>query len=307
MPTETIIRFPSGWTDSSAFEVALAAPPLAAHANACHVVRVQVPRGCFLMVDAATKLLSCANQLHDMTKRVTLEFEDGEAGTMGYLNRVGFFDYLNRAVVVLPSRPAVSAAKVYSGANSGLVEVRALRASAMDKLLPGQLADCLVNAAGATGAKDEALGQVAFTIFSELIQNVYRHSETRLDGYAALQYYRRGKKVTVTVSDSGAGLLQTLRPSLKAHFPLLANKSDADVLVEMVTSGVSRFGPDNGCGISQCARNAVTRNAAMEIRMPTSRALFRPTADKRYLGIAVFEEHLPLVWGTHVSLDFKLD
>ncbi|MBX3672649.1 MAG: hypothetical protein KF776_06710 [Burkholderiales bacterium] len=259
------------------------------------------------MVDATVKLLSCANQLCRMTKRVTLEFEDGEAGTMGYLNRLGFFDHLDATAVVLPSRPAVSGAAVYGGANAGLVEVRALRAANLDGALPGHLADCLADAAGVTGAKKDHLSQAAFTVFSELIQNVYRHSETTLDGYAALQYYRRGRKVTVAVSDSGLGIMQTLRPGLKAHFPLLAAKSDADLLVEMVSSGVSRYGRDNGCGIRQCARNALALKAAMEIRMPMSRAVFRPSTDTRFLGIATFDEQLPLIWGTHVSLDFRVD
>lgn len=307
MNAEATVRFPASWTGSGAFEKALAAANMSPHANACHAVRFVVTSGCLLMVDATVKLLSCANQLCDMTKRVTLEFEDGEAGTMGYLNRLGFFDHLDDAAVVRPSRPAVSAAAVYGGANAGLVEVRALSAANLEGALPGHLADCLADAAGVTGTRKSQLSQAAFTVFSELIQNVYRHSETKLDGYAALQYYRRGRKVTVAVSDSGLGIMQTLRPGLKAHFPLLAAKSDADLLVEMVTSGVSRYGPDNGCGIRQCARNALALRAAMEIRMPMSRAVFSPSADKRYLGIATFDDQLPLIWGTHVSLDFRLD
>ena len=47
------------------------------------------------MVDGAIRLLSLANQLAATTRRIHLDFEEGETGTMGYLNRMGFFDHLH--------------------------------------------------------------------------------------------------------------------------------------------------------------------------------------------------------------------
>ena len=51
-----------------------------------------------------------------------------------------------------------------------------------------------------------------WTIFAELIQNIFDHSGTQLDGYAALQVYQGGNKVSVAVSDSGRGIMDCTAP-----------------------------------------------------------------------------------------------
>ena len=79
------------------------------------------------MIDAAIRLLSLANQLAFTTRRVELEFEEGEAGTMGYLNRMGFFDHLAAPIKVTPNRPAYSGAELYRGGNTGLVEIARIK------------------------------------------------------------------------------------------------------------------------------------------------------------------------------------
>jgi hypothetical protein len=48
----------------------------------------------------------------------------------------------------------------------------------------------------------EDLGGATFTVLAELIDNVFSHSETALDGYAALQVYPKGDSLQVAVSDS---------------------------------------------------------------------------------------------------------
>ena len=304
---ESIVTFPSRWVNSGSFEVALNRAIVHPHSNEAFVVRFVMPAGSALMVDASTRLLSMANQLTQSLKKVTLDFEDGPTGTMGYLDRMGFFDFLDEHVYVLPERPIISGAAIYGGGNRNLVEFCSLNPESVDKELPGRLADSLRNTLRGQPKSNEQIGDAAFTIFSELIQNVYRHSETKLDGYAALQLYGRTKKVQVSVSDSGLGIMATLRPSLETHFPKLANAGDSALLIEMVSKGVSRFGRDNGCGIYICARKALSLNAKLEIRMPKSRVLFTPDARGRLLGIASYEEGLPLVWGTHICLTFDVD
>jgi len=107
---------------------------------------------------------------------------------MGYLNRMGFFDHLSRNVEVLPAWPSVSGAEIHAGSNPGLVEIACINHSSRDPSLPTRLTDALMRACGRRpDAKD--LEGAAWTIFAELIDNVFSHSETRLDGYAALQLY----------------------------------------------------------------------------------------------------------------------
>ena len=84
--------------------------------------------GCKLMVVPIVRMLSLANQLCAIGKRVTLTFLEGEAGAMGYLDRIGFFDYLSPDAIVLPSCP------LFSGANMHFEEIRTLsRSRRMEK------------------------------------------------------------------------------------------------------------------------------------------------------------------------------
>jgi hypothetical protein len=304
---ESVVTFPSRWVNGGSFESSLNAAALHPHSNEAYGVRFVVPAGSAIMVDAGTRLLSMANQLVKCTKNVVLDFEDGQTGTMGYLDRMGFFDMLDPQVDVLPERPVISGALIYGGGNRNLVEFCSLSPKTIDKELPSRLADSLRNSLPSSRKNSDQIGDAAFTIFSELIQNVYRHSETELDGYAALQLYRNSQKVQVSVSDSGLGIMDTLRPTLRTHFPALADAGDASLLIEMVSKGVSRFGRDNGCGIHLCARKALSLKAGMEIRMPKSRVVFSPASGGRFLGIASYDEGLPLVWGTHVCLTFRVD
>jgi hypothetical protein len=98
-----VIRFPAQWVNASRFEWALR-NSCGPHDPNTFEVGFTFPTCCKVMVDAAIRLLSRANQLASTTRRVHLNFEEGDTGTMGYLNRMGFFDHLADAVEVLPSR-----------------------------------------------------------------------------------------------------------------------------------------------------------------------------------------------------------
>jgi hypothetical protein len=105
------VTFPPTWIDAGRFDTALK-DSCGPHDPQTHEVVFNFPAGCKIMIDGAIRMLSLANQLAFSTRRVRLNFEEGEAGTMGYLNRMAFFDNLDGKVEVLPSRPA------YSGANT---------------------------------------------------------------------------------------------------------------------------------------------------------------------------------------------
>jgi hypothetical protein len=89
----------------------------------------------------------------------------------------------------------------------------------------------------------------AWTIFAELIDNVFSHSETPLDGYAALQAYQSGDR------------LETLRPCLQNEFPRLVGLSDVELLVEVFQQGLSRHGADRGCGLNRGEGHEIQRGA----------------------------------------------
>ena len=299
-----VVHFPARWINTSQFESALKVS-CGPHASGTHEVTFEFPTGCKIMADVALRLLSLANQLVFTTRRVRLNFEEGEAGTMGYLNRMGFFDHLHPDIELLPRRPIYSAAAIHRGGNSMLVEIARINKDARDADLPNRLTEAIAHSCGSRADVDELQG-AAWTIFAELIDNIFAHSATHLDGYAALQVYSGGNRLSVAVSDSGLGIMETLRPSLQTEFPKLANLSDADLLVEVFRQGLSRHGPDRGCGLKGCAAKAIKFDASLDVRLPNQRVLLTPTRGAYQLNTTYCYEGLPLVWGTHIAFAFGL-
>ena len=258
------------------------------------------------MIDAALRLLSLLNQLDYCSKSVTLDFQDGENGVMGYLDRMGFFKQLPQRIKILPFRPTLSRVDFYEGTNPTLVEIAEINRNTRDNSLLTRLTDALMTAYGFREDAEELKG-AAWTIFAELIDNVFSHSQTLLDGYAALQEYRGGRTLQVAVSDSGLGIMETLRPALNSEAPKLARLSDVDLLVEIFRQGISRHGTDRGCGLKGSAAKAIKYNAELDIRLPHERVLLVPGHKGYTPNTAYCSSELPLLWGTHICFKFKFD
>lgn len=298
-----MVRFPALWINVARFELALR-NSCGPHDPSTYDVSFEFPVGCKVMVDAAIRLLSLVNQLVSTTRRVRLHFEEGEAGTMGYLNRMGFFDHLAESAEVLPSRPTYSAAEIHRGGNAALVEIARINKDARDEELPTRLTDALMRSCHTRPDAHELKG-AAWVIFAELIDNIFSHSRTELDGYAALQVYSRGNRLSVAVSDSGLGIMETLRPSLSTEFPKLVGLSDTDLLVEVFRQGLSRHGPDRGCGLKGSAAKAIKFKATLDVRLPRQSVLLTPARGAYEANTAHCYEGLPLVWGTHIAFGFR--
>lgn len=299
-----VVRFPANWVNATQFEWALR-KSCGPHASSTFETTFEFPTGCKVMIEAAIRLLSLVNQLALTMRRVRLNFEDGADGTMGYLNRMGFFDHLACSVEVLPSRPAYSGAKFYRGNNAALVEIARINKDSRDDGLPTRLTDALMRSCGSRPDAGELRG-AAWTIFAELIDNIFSHSQTELDGYAALQVYSKGNRLSVAVSDSGLGIMNTLRPALGIEFPKLTGLSDTDLLVEVFRQGLSRHGSDRGCGLKGSAAKAIKFDATLDVRLPEQRVLLTPARGHYAPNVAECYEGLPLVWGTHIAFGFRL-
>lgn len=301
---QCVVRFPATWVDASDFEAALRTS-CGPHDPDSYDTVFEIPAGCKIMIDGAIRLLSLANQLASTTRRTRFRFEEDEVGTMGYLNRMGFFDCLDPRIDIEPERPFISRAALYRGENPMLVEITRINRGVRDDELPTRLSG-VVKEACKSRVDVEELGGAVWTIFAELIQNIFDHSDTQLDGYAALQVYQGGNKVSVAVSDSGRGIMDTLRPALRTEFPKLANLSDAEVLVEIFRQGVSRHGADRGCGLRGCAAKAVKFAATLDVRLPNQRVLLVPTNGIYKASTARCLKGLPLLWGTHIGFNFVM-
>lgn len=301
-----MIELPGRWLDVSQFEEILSSG-LSPHENAGGEVLFRFQTRCQLMTDAIVRLLSLINQLHFCTHRVILDFMAEDSPLAGYLNRIGFFDHLPLDIAVRPSRPIFSAAKRYRGANAGLVEIAHIDPAAERD---AGLLDRLTRAIeGACGNRPDAaeLEGAAWTVLAELIDNIYSHSDTPVKGFAALQVYKNGNILKVAVSDSGKGLLETLRPSLKTQHPRLADLPEMELLVEVFRRGLSRHGPDRGCGLKGSAEKAIKFRAELDVRLPRVRVHLVPGKDGYAPNTAYCYKNLPLIWGTHLSFAFKLD
>jgi len=66
--------FPAQWVNAGKFEKALRESG-GPHDASVFEVTFYFPNGCKVMVDAAIRILSLANQLASTTRRVSLEFE----------------------------------------------------------------------------------------------------------------------------------------------------------------------------------------------------------------------------------------
>lgn len=193
-----VLKHPGKWVTTRAFEAALLSRGDALGSSVTSVT-IQIPADSKLMIDVVVRLLSFCNQFSLCTKRVKLEFAD--EGAMDYLNRMGFFDQLDSRVIVLPRRPSFSGASIYRGGNLSLVEIEHFnQQSGVDKYLEPRLADT-VKRVCANRPDVEQIHAAIFCLFGELISNVFDHSGSALDAYAALQSYPQGNRITVTVSD----------------------------------------------------------------------------------------------------------
>jgi hypothetical protein len=302
------INFPASWIDASKFERTLQRDG-APHDHDGTVFKF--PAGSKIMLDTAIRLLSLCNQLVTCSHRVVLDFEEDGSGALGYLDRMGFFDHLDSRVDVLPDRPIISGAEIYRGTNQNLVEIMPINPRERQQDLPAKLTAALMN--GYTGDDvDEQLEGASLTIFKELVDNVFSHSQTPLDGYAALQTYKGGSSLKVAVSDSGLGILETLRPALRTVAPSKGNLTDTDLIVEIFRQGLSRHGSDRGCGLRGCglrgcASKAIKFGAELDVRLPKSRVKLTPAREGYRPNTAYCYNDLPLIWGTHICFTFDLD
>ena len=220
---------------------------------------------------------------------------------------MGFFDHLSPEAIVIPCRPSHSAAQTHFGGNAHLVEIAAIGSDHVDETLPNRLRSAIQSACHARPDVEKLAGS-AWLIFTELIGNIGEHSHTTLDGYAALQVYSGGNALHVAVSDSGVGIMNTLRPSLKDQFPHFVAMTDVDLLVEVFRQGISRFGSDRGrgCGLRKCAEKAIKFHSELDVRLPRQRVRLSPRVGGYRPNTAYCSDGLPLPWGTHISFEFEL-
>lgn len=178
--------------------------------------------------------------------------------------------------------------------------------------LPTKLKSSFIDLAGEEHANS------AFGFMSEYINNIIEHSQTPIPGVAALQVYGKNRtKVQTVFSDSGKGIIGTLRPVLAERYPELHKQypeqqenSDIFLLKEVLEKGeVSGADDENykarGLGLKLSAKNAAKFDATICVRQED----FELTLKYRggTLSDYSFCTDLKKLKGTHICFDFFLD
>jgi len=306
---DLIINFPKHcWVDCDLFESALeqVESPLESQANSVHII---IPVGCKLLLESIARLMALSNQLVSRNKNVTLDFTQ-QPGTLSYVSRLGFFEHLDSRVNVLPGRPVVSRAQLYSENSDSVVEFGSIDPSNPDKSIPKRLKKVFVDLAG------EKYDQDAYTVLSELFGNVMEHSKLPIPGFIGLQFYKNTSPphIQTVISDSGEGILGTLKPIFQDKYPdqyqEIKNSGedfDRELLRRVFLNGrISQVDdPNRGLGISSSSKVAQKYSAKILVRQANCEICLNFKQGK--LKPINFKTNLPLIHGTHICFDFELD
>jgi hypothetical protein len=235
-------------------------------------ITFSIPAKASLPLETIVRLLNVSNQFSSLGFKIKLKFLGKESNAMGYCDRMGLFELLQEKVIVEPKPPKKSRRSLFQNSNGSLVELEIVNANTLNKLLPQKLAETIVNHLDdIDGVNKKQLVKIYRTIFSELTNNIYEHSKTNLDGFVGMQLYKKGlrPRAELIICDSGLGLLETIRPSLKLHNKKYKDYSDAELVAEMLTVGISSKDPavGGGNGIETCFRHASKMNSDLTIRL----------------------------------------
>lgn len=307
MPTELKIVLPKNWVDSSQFEsaIALGGSPLDAMERE---VVIHVPENCRLLLESIARFMALLNQLAFCGKKVTLDF-GYKSSAFTYLDRLGFFEYLSKDISVNPERPTESASTIFKDNSERLVEIGKIDPSNPDVTLPKRLKERFVSQVGAK------YSQAAFTVLSELFDNVSEHAESPILGFVALQRYD-GKipHIQTVISDSGKGIIGTLSPVLRRKYPeildeaALAGSSIEELLLKKVFTQGKISQSDNegkGLGLKSSADAAAKFDVIITVRQENCEAKF--FYKKNALRDYKFSNSLTRILGTHICFDFPID
>jgi hypothetical protein len=266
---------------------------------------IYFPNGCKLWLDATALLLAIVNQVAHTGRMVKLRFE--EEILFSYLNRLGFFELLDPLILVESQRLNPQTWTKYKGKNINLVELRTIPIEGdPEKDHTHQELVATLEKLVQFNPSGEALSNAVSLIFSELIRNIYHHSETPVVGFAALQVYQHEKKIQIVIADSGKGILQSIRPKANEDHTLY-KLTDMQLVEHVFQHGFSQYGPTRGAGLMACAKKVTRYNGKLHLRLPNCSIQLAPSSDKTSIQIKHSSQGLPLIWGTHFTFEFPLD
>jgi len=206
-------------------------------------------------------VLLCEDIIRRKGKRVSLFLSDSYkiSSCMHILARLGFFECLPKQVTYYPYKP--KSHKQIIGKNEAILEVTRVLNSAEAY----EIVDRVENAILANTTYEKAQVNDICIMVSELLQNIFDHSQSKLGGLIAIQNYTKIRYMQLVIADAGVGIPKTLRNCEEYKFK---NLSDVAAIWESVKKGVSRFGKSarRGEGLARCVQIAKKHKAYLYIR-----------------------------------------
>lgn len=273
----------------------------------------------YLLLECILKILSLVNQLTKAGAKVVIKFSPKSKG-FSYLQRCGFFDNVDTTVKILPYRPKESLAKKYNSNSDNLCEIFEITREYDDSLL-----DRIAELVGAKLSEEDVqkLLNKLLTLIGELVDNIREHGLSAVSGYIALQIYSSGK-IMIAISDSGSGLIHTLRTEALNHyqdnealsdFVTQSMENDIGLLGYVFNHGnISRTG-ENGRGLGLSKSNNTLKKLShdqvarivLTIRQQDNELSFPFNTNGIEIEGCKPQLNLMYIQGTHYVLTIQLD
>lgn len=174
-------------------------------------------------------------------------------------NRLGLFDCLPKEIKCYPYRPKQPKDKV--GSNSAILEVTMVRN--IDEMYP-VIEQAKTAITETTKYKEEQVLDICVMI-SEMLQNIFYHSQSKEPAMICIQKYPNLKYTQLVIVDSGIGIPETIKEADEYKNIIF---TDCKAIQESLKRGVSRFGKEEhrGEGLTKCFSLSEKHNAVLFIR-----------------------------------------
>jgi anti-sigma regulatory factor (Ser/Thr protein kinase) len=206
------------------------------------------------------------------------------------LARLGFFENLPKEVTFYPYKPKPKGNP--RGKNDAILEITRIQEKSAGEIINKVDKAIAIN----TDYPIEQKYDICIMV-SEMIQNIFYHSEAPKSGLIAIQNFEKLDYMQMIIADSGIGIPETLRRCAEYKN---SNLQDFETILEAVKKGVSGMGKEEnrGEGLSTCVDLANKHKATLYIKSNNGFARLTFKKNKKSLGTSSF------LTGTQIFVNF---
>lgn len=240
-------------------------------------------------------ILLCEFIISELGKHISFHLSSSSrlSSCMFVLSRLGFFDCFPNSVTFYPYKPKRK--KPARGKNEAILEITEVNEDKAEQVI-----DLVDKAVSKNTTYDRSQVNDICIMVSEMLQNIFYHSQSDRAGLIAIQNYSKLRFMQMVIADAGIGIPGTIR-----NAPEYAGKelNDVEAIFESIKKGVSRLGrgAGRGEGLTHCVQLANKHQARLYIRSNSGWASITLHKGRGKTGIG---EHLS---GTQIFVNFPLN